>query len=158
MRQRWLHGPRLCQFSWWLKAHIKLASGVGTFLALHPMITHAAHYRNHRLITLRALAVARFRIVLLIRLAKLRPYIVLSLPHEHRWTPETRALDCLNRTVCAIRGWGKNRTVCVIRGWGKNRTVCAMCGRTCLSYNNYIVYSFFYGGIIPPYSIMGIIP
>ncbi len=147
MRRRWLHNPRLCRILWWLKTRIKLANGAGTFLALHPMIAHAAQCRNHMLITRRALAIAWFRIALLIRLAKLKPYIVLSLPHEHRWTPETRAPKCLNQivcairgwgknwTICAIRGWGKNRTVCAIHGWGKNRTVCAIRGRTCLLYN-----------------------
>jgi hypothetical protein len=156
MCRRWLHSPRLCQLSWWLKARIKLANGAGTFLALHPMIAHAACCRNHRLIAHRALAIARFCIALLVRLAKLRPNIVLSLPHEHRWTPKTRTPDCLNRTVytirgwgknqtvCAIRGWGKNQTVCAIRGWGKNRTVYAICGCTCLFYNNYTMYSCFW--------------
>jgi hypothetical protein len=138
---RWLHSPRFCQLSWWLKACIKLTNGMGTLLALRPMIAHVACYRNHRLIACRALAVARFRIALLIKLAKLRPNIVLSLPHEHKWTPETRAPDCLNRTVCALRGWGKNRTVCAIHGWGKNWIVCAIRGRTCLLYNNYTMYS-----------------
>jgi hypothetical protein len=109
-----------------------LANGAGTLLALRPKIVHATHCRNHKLIAHRALAIARFRIALLVRLAKLRRDIILSLPHEHVWTPETRAPDCLNRTVCAIRGWGKNRTVCAIRGC------------TCLLYNNYTMYSCFW--------------
>jgi hypothetical protein len=132
MCRRWLHSPRLCRLSWWLKARIKLANGIGTLLALRPMIAHAAHCRNHMLIAHRALAVTWFRIALLIRLTKLRPNIVLSLPHEHRWTLKTRAPDYMNQTVCAIRGWGKNWTVCAIRG------------RICLLYNNYIVYSCFW--------------
>ncbi len=131
MRRRWLHSPRLCRLLWWLKAFIKLANGAGTFLALRPMIAHVACCHNHTFIARRALAVARFRIALLVRLAELKPNIVLSLPHEHKWTLETKAPDCLNRTVYAIRGWGKNQTVC------------AICGRTCLLYNNYRMYSCF---------------
>jgi hypothetical protein len=140
---RWLHSPRLCWLLWWLKTRIKLANGMGMLLALCPMIAHAARCRNHRLIARRTFVVAQFRITLLVRLAKLRPDIVFSLPHEHIWTLETKALDCLNRTVCAIRRWGKNWTICAIRGWGKNRTVCAICGCTCLLYNIYTMYSCF---------------
>ncbi len=144
MHQKWFHNPGFCQLSWWLKARIKLANGTGTFLALCPMITHVAHCRTHKFIARRTFVIARFHIALLIRLAKLRLDIVLNLPHEHKWTPKTRAPNYLNWTVCGIHGWGKNRTVCVIRGWGKNRTICAIHGRTCLLYNNYTVYSYFW--------------
>ncbi len=143
MRQKWLHSPRLCRLSWWLKARIKLTNGAGMLLALHPMIAHVAHYYNHRLIAHWAPVIARFCITLFVRLTKLRPYIALNLPHEHIWTLETKALDFLNRTVFAIHGWGKNRTVCAIHGWGNNWTICAIRGRTCLLYNNYTTYSCF---------------
>ncbi len=143
MLQRWLHNPRLYWLWWWLKARIKLANGAGTFFTFRPMITHATYCHNHRLIAHWALVVARFRIALLVRLAKLKPDIILSFPHEHIWTLETNALDCLNQTVYTIRGWGKNQTVYAICGWGKNRTICTIRGRTCLLYNNYIVYNCF---------------
>jgi hypothetical protein len=77
------------------------------------------------------------------KMAKLKPNIVFSLPHEPKWTLKTKAPDCLNQIVCIIHGWGKNWTVCVIRGWDKNQTVCAICGRTCLLYNNYTMYNCF---------------
>jgi hypothetical protein len=59
----------------------QLGNGAGTLLARRPMIAHAARCRNHMLVARRALELVRFRIALLVGLAKLTPDIVLALPH-----------------------------------------------------------------------------
>jgi hypothetical protein len=89
MRPRRIHSRRLCRLSRCLKARIKLANGAGTLLARRPMIALAAH-RNQRLFARRAFAVVRFRITLLVGLAKFTPDIVLTLPLNTRIGNESR--------------------------------------------------------------------